>query len=368
MIQLKFAYWAPNVSGGLVVSTLPQKTGWSFEANKRYAQTAEEVGFEYVLLQTRFFASYGAENQLEAATLGAALASVTSKLRLISAAHPGLWHPGVYAKMMSTLDQISGGRAAVNVVSGWFKGEFIGYGEPWLDHDERYRRSEEFIRVLKSMWTEEETTFKGDFYRINQAPLKPKPKQTPNEEHEGGIPIFQGGNSRAARQMAARVSDVYFMNGNSLDGFKQQIEDVGRLAEAQGRSLKYAANGFVIVRDTEEEAVQVLRDIVSHADVEAVKGFQSAVKDAGQSTREKEGMWANSSFEDLVQYNDGFKTGLIGTAEQVAERIIELKKIGINIILTGFFHYEEDLRAFGEQVIPLVRQKEAQLEKVGVTQ
>jgi dimethylsulfone monooxygenase len=79
--------------------------------------------------------------------------------------------PGVVAKMISTLDQISHGRAAVNVVSGWFKGEFHAFGEPWLDHDERYRRSEEFICVLKQMWSEEETVFRGDFYRINGGAL-----------------------------------------------------------------------------------------------------------------------------------------------------------------------------------------------------
>ncbi|TLS37109.1 dimethylsulfone monooxygenase SfnG [Pseudalkalibacillus caeni] len=355
MGNVKFAYWVPNVSGGLVVSKLPQRTDWSFEANKRYARIAEEVGFEYALLQTRFFASYGADKQLEAITLGSALAAVTKKLNLISAVHPGLWHPGVYAKMLATLDHISGGRAAVNVVSGWFKQEFIGYGEPWLEHDERYRRAEEFIDVLRALWKEEAATYKGNFYRLNEAPLKPKPEKE--------IPIFQGGNSEAARQMAARVSDYYFMNGNTLEGFKQQIKDVKQRAEAEGRDVKFAVNGFAIVRNTKEEAVALLRDIIANKDDAAVKGFQDAVKEAGQSTKNKQGMWADSTLEDLVQYNDGFKTGLIGTAEEVADRIIELKKIGVDLVLTGHFHYEEDLQRFGEEVIPLVREKEAALEK-----
>jgi FMNH2-dependent dimethyl sulfone monooxygenase len=354
-MALKFAYWVPNVSGGLVISKIPQKTGWSFEANARYAQTAEQVGFDFALLQTRFIASYGAENQLEAITLASALATVTKKLNLIAAILPGLWHPGVVAKMIATLDQISNGRAAVNIVSGWFKGEFYGYGEPWLDHDERYRRSEEFIRVLREMWTNEETTFRGDFYRINNAPLKPKPISPP--------PIFQGGNSKAARQMAARVSDWYFMNGNTIDGFKAQIDEVKALAAIEGRKLNFGANSFVIVRDTEEEAKQVLRDIIANADAEAVEGFKDQVRFAGKASPEKEGMWANSNFEDLVQYNDGFKTGLIGTAEQVADRIIELKKIGVDLILTAFLHYDEDLKAFGEKVIPIVREKEALLDE-----
>ena len=350
-MSLQFAYWAPNVSGGLVVSQIPQKTGWSFEDNKRYAQIAEEVGFNYVLLQTRFFASYGAENQLEAAALASALAAVTKKLNIITAVLPGLWHPGVMAKIISTIDHISNGRASVNIVSGWFKGEFHGYGEPWLDHDERYRRSEEFIEVLREMWIKEKANYRGDFYRLNDAPLKPKPINVPK--------VFQGGNSRAAKEMAGRVSDVYFMNGGSLEKIKEQIEEVRALRKENGKGdIQFAVNGFVIVRDAEEEAKQVLRDIVEKADRKAVEGFRSSVQTAGASSPEGKGMWAESTFEDLVQYNDGFKTGLIGTAEQVADRIIELKKIGVDIVLTGFLHYEEDLRAFGEKVIPIVREKE----------
>lgn len=354
-MSVQFAYWAPNVSGGLVISNIPQKTGWSFEDNKRYAQIAEKSGFDYVLLQTRFFASYGAENQLEASALASALAASTSKLNIITAVLPGLWHPAVMAKIISTVDQISNGRAAINIVSGWFKGEFTGYGEPWLEHDERYRRSEEFIDVLRGLWIEDEFTYRGDFYQVNQAPLKPKPIKQPK--------IFQGGNSAAAKEMAGRVSDVYFMNGGSLEKIKAQIDEVKALREENGNGpIEFGLNGFVIVRDTVEEAKQVLRDIIEQANEEAVLGFKDSVKQAGQSTKESKGMWAESTYDDLVQYNDGFKTGLIGTAEQVADRIIELKKIGVNIVLTGFLHYEEDLHAFGEKVIPLVREKEAKLQ------
>jgi FMNH2-dependent dimethyl sulfone monooxygenase len=125
-------------------------------------------------------------------------------------------------------------------------------------------------------------------------------------------------------------------------------------------------NGFVIVRETEEKAKQVLKEIVLQADKEAVEGFESQVQFAGKASPEGEGMWANSSFENLVQYNDGFRTGLIGTPEQVANQIIELKKIGVDIILTGFLHYEEEIKTFGETIIPLVRQKEQELkEKAG---
>lgn len=354
MVDIKFAYWVPNVSGGLVVSKIPQRTDWTFDYNAQLAQTAEQVGFDYALAQARFIASYGAEYQLEALTTVAALAPVTERLKLIAAVHPGLWHPGVVAKMGATIDFISKGRFALNVVSGWFKGEFTIYGKPWLDHDERYRRSEEFIRVLKGMWTEDEFHFKGDFYRINGGWVKPKPiNQNPHPE------IFQGGNSKAARRMAARVSDWYFMNGNTIEGVREQIQEVSALAREEGRKLKFGLNAFIIVRDTEKEAHDVLREIIAQADKEAVEGFGEAVKQAGSSTREKVGMWANSNFEDLVQYNDGFRSGLIGTADQVADRIRQFYEVGVDLILGGFLHYSDDLPAFGRTVIPLVREIES---------
>ncbi len=356
MVDIKFAYWVPNVSGGLVVSKIHQNTDWTFDYNAKLAQTAEAVGFEYALAQARFIASYGAEYQLEAFTTVAALAPVTKKLKLIAAVHPGLWHPGVVAKIGATTDFISNGRFALNVVSGWFKGEFTIYGEPWLDHDERYRRSEEFIRVLKGLWTEDEFHFKGDFYRINGGWVKPKPiNQSPHPE------IFQGGNSKAARRMAARVSDWYFMNGNTIDGVREQIQDVTALAKEEGRAVppKFGLNAFILVRDTEQEAHDVLRDIIAQADKEAVEGFGEAVKQAGSSTRDKVGMWANSNFEDLVQYNDGFRSGLIGTKEQVAEKIQQFHEAGVDLILGGFLHYSDDLPAFGRDVIPLVHQLES---------
>jgi FMNH2-dependent dimethyl sulfone monooxygenase len=352
-MNIRFAYWVPNVSGGLVVSKIPQRTDWTFDYNAQLAQTAEQVGFDYALAQARFIASYGAEYQLEALTTVAALAPVTDRLKLIAAVHPGLWHPGVVAKMGATIDFLSGGRFCLNVVSGWFKDEFIIYGEPWLDHDGRYRRSEEFIRVLKGMWIEEEFHFRGDFYRINGGWVKPKPLAQPHPE------IFQGGNSKAARRMAARISDWYFMNGNSIEGAREQIQEVSALAREEGRKVKFGLNAFILVRDTEAEAHAVLREIIAQADVEAVKGFGAAVQQAGAATRERQGMWANSNFEDLVQYNDGFKTGLIGTAEQVADRIRQYYEVGVDLILGAFLHYTDDLPAFGRDVIPLVQQLES---------
>jgi FMNH2-dependent dimethyl sulfone monooxygenase len=248
---------------------------------------------------------------------------------------------------------LTGGRTAVNIVSGWFKGEFLAIGQPWLEHDERYRRSEEFIRALKGIWTQDDFTFNGDFYRFRNYSLKPKPLQKPHPE------IFQGGSSRAARDMASRVSDWYFTNGNSVEGIKAQIDDIRAKAARENHSVKIGVNAFIIARDTEEEARKVLADIIDQADPDAVNAFAHEVKQAGKASPEGEGNWAKSTFEDLVQYNDGFKTNLIGTPIQIAERIVALKRVGVNLVLAGFLHYLEEVAYFGDRILPLVRELEA---------
>jgi FMNH2-dependent dimethyl sulfone monooxygenase len=350
---VKFAYWVPNVSGGLVVSTVPQRTDWSLEYNQRLALAAEKAGFEYALSQIRFTAGYGAEYQHESVSFSQALLHATTTLKVLAAILPGPWNPAVVAKQLATIDHISNGRIAINVVSGWFKGEFTAIGEPWLEHDERYRRSNEFIRALKGIWTQDHFTFKGDFYRFNDYTLSPKPLQKPHPE------IFQGGSSRAARDNAASVSDWYFTNGNTPEGLKAQIDDIQTKAAANGHTVRIGVNAFVIARDTEEEAQAVLKDIIDHAHVEAVHAFGDAAKQAGKASPEGEGNWAKSSFEDLVQYNDGFRTNLIGTPQQIAERIVALKAIGVDLVLTGFLHFIEEVEYFGQKVLPLVRELEA---------
>ena len=272
---------------------------------------------------------------------------------------PGPWNPAVAAKQIASIDNYSKGRIAVNVVSGWFKLEFTSIGQWWLDHAERYRRSREFIACLKGIWTEDSFNFKGDFYQFHDYPLKPKPLSSPGRLYPE---IFQGGNSIDARENAAAVSDYYFMNGNTLEGFQTQIADVKDRAKQHGREglVKFALNGFVIARETEEEAIRVLQEIQGKADKEAVEAFREQVQNAGASTSNKTGMWANSKFEDLVQYNDGFKTKLIGTPEQIADRILLLKSLGVDILLVAFLHYDDEIQQFGEQVLPLVRKLEAQ--------
>lgn len=164
--------------------------------------------------------------------------------------------------------------------------------------------------------------------------------------------------------MAARVSDWYFTNGNSVEGIKAQVDDIRAKAAANQHSVKVGVNAFVIARDTEEEAKAVLAQIIDQADPEAVNAFGDAAKQAGRASPEGEGNWAKSTFEDLVQYNDGFKTNLIGTPQQIAERIVALKAVGVDLVLAGFLHFQEEVEYFGQRVLPLVRELEAKAQSI----
>ncbi|MCF9047523.1 dimethylsulfone monooxygenase SfnG [Acinetobacter nectaris] len=349
---IQFAYWVPNVSGGLVISDIEQRTDWSYDYNVRLAQTAEKNGFNYALTQIRFTAGYGAENQHESVSFSHALLAKTEKLKVIAAILPGPWKPALAAKQLATIDYLTNGRIAVNIVSGWFKGEFDAIGEEWPEHDERYFRSEEFIRSIKGIWTKDNFSFEGKYYQFTNYTLKPKPIQQPS------IEVFQGGSSRAARDMASRVSDWYFTNGNSVEEIKKQVDDIQEKAKANNHHVRIGVNAFIIARDTEEEAHAVLQEIIRKANVEAVHAFGDAAKEAGAASKEGEGNWAKSSFEDLVQYNDGFRTNLIGTPEQIAERIVDLKNVGVDLILSGFLHFIEEVEYFGKKILPLIRKLE----------
>jgi FMNH2-dependent dimethyl sulfone monooxygenase len=356
---IKFAYWVPNVSGGLVISSIEQRTSWTADYNIKLAQIAEKAGFDYALSQIRFTAGYGAEYQHEPVAFSHALLAATETLKVIAAILPGPWNPATVSKQIATINHLSNGRVAVNIVSGWFRGEFHAIGEPWLDHDERYRRSEEFIRCLRGIWTEDKFNFAGDFYRFRDFSLKPKPIEPLPE-------IFQGGSSRAARDMAARVSDWYFTNGNTPEEITKQVNDLRKKAADANHQVKVGVNAFAVARKTEEEARAVVQEIIDKAIPDAVNAFGHEVKNAGAASPEREGNWAKSTFNDLVQYNDGFRSNLIGTPQQIAERILDLKDAGADLILLAFLHFQEEVEHFGREVIPLVRELESRREPTRV--
>ena len=305
------------------------------------------------MTQIRFTAGYGADYQHESVSFSHALLAATEKLNVIAAILPGPWHPAVVAKQVASISWYTGGRLAVNIVSGWFRGEFQAIGEHWLDHDERYRRSEEFIRVLRGVWSQDNFSFAGDFYRFRDYTLKPKPVSPPE--------IFQGGSSRAARDMAARVSDWYFTNGNTIDGIRKQVDDIRAKAAQSGHQVKIGVNAFAIVRDTAEEARAALNEILD----ECRSGGGSRVSITRFRTparRRRSAKAIGRSRASRISSNTMTGSRPISSARRKRSRgesWISRRSASISCLL-GFLHFQEEVEFFGKRVIPLVRALEAE--------
>ncbi|MFM1654861.1 LLM class flavin-dependent oxidoreductase [Brevibacillus sp. B_LB10_24] len=342
-MSVKVAIWGSNISGGFLRSTADQTKDGSFAYNLRLAQLADRLGVDAILFPTRYLGGLGgsdaAGGQLDSLTIVGALAVHTRQVHFISAVLPAFVPPVTLAKMGATLEQITSGRWHVNLVSGWFQEEQEMFGIPWISHSERYRRSEEYLQVVKGLWQKEEFSFEGEHYQIRGGKMRPTPVQKPYPA------IFQGGNSEEAQEMAGKFSDWYFMNGASIEELRPQMERVSEIASRHHRRVRFAVNAFVIARETEKEAQEEFRYIVDHADVTAINKFKNYARGAA-------GMWSRAaSISDFVANNEGFRTGLIGSYQQVRDKIRELQLAGVEMILTAFRYPVDELPLFFEHVL-----------------
>ena len=342
MIVMQFVLWGANLTGGYLRANVEQTREGSYEYNKQLVRLAEELQVESMLFPIRYVGNIGgnakSSGQLDPLSIISALAAETKQIHLIAAVLPGFIHPATLAKMSSTIDIISNGRFHINLVSGWFKEEQEMFGIEWIKHDERYKRSSEYLEVVKGLWTEEQFTYQGNFYQVKEARLTPKPIQKPYPA------IYQGGNSQEAQEMAGRLSDYYFMNGAPIDELKEQIQYVTSIAKQHSRSIKFAVNAFVIARETSKQAHEEYDYIIDRADDTAINQFQNR--------KETKGMWKNaSSISDFVANNEGFRTGLIGSYEEIAQKIQQLQEIGIDKILLTFRKPLEELPVFYQKVV-----------------
>lgn len=339
---MEFIIWGSNLAGGFLRSSIEQNTEGSFEYNKTLIKLAEKLDINAVLFPIRYIGNIGGngsaeEGQLDALTIATALLAETKNIHLIAAVLPGFIHPATLAKIGSTIDVISNGRFHINLVSGWFKKEQETFGIEWINHEDRYRRSTEYLEVLKGLWSQDNFSYEGDFYTIKNATLTPKPIQKPYPS------IYQGGNSKDAQVMAGVHSDVYFMNGAPIVELQKQIENVNEIAKRKGRTIKFAVNAFVIARKTTEEASREFQSIIDHADEEAIQQFRNR--------KETLGMWKNATqLSDFVANNEGFRTGLIGSYDEVIAKLQELSSVGIEKVLITFKEPLKELPEFHKHI------------------
>ncbi|HZS45221.1 MAG TPA: LLM class flavin-dependent oxidoreductase [Blastocatellia bacterium] len=348
--KVRYGFWMP-IFGGWLRNVDDEKMYATFDYNKRLARRAEEIGFDISLLaELNLNDIKGADAPvLECWTTSAALAGVTEKLELMNAIRPGFRLPAITAKMAANIDQISGGRFSLNVVSAWWEQEMRQYGGEWIAHDKRYERTREFIEVMRGMWTEDEFDYEGAYYTIEKGHLEPKPIRKP------GPTIYAGGESEDAKNMIARHCDGYLMHGDTVENVRPKVADMERRRQALGlSSMTYGIAAYVICRKNEREVKEEIDRITNVKDAAGYFGFKDFTT---QSQLERE-----LSLRDYSVSNRGLRTGLTGTPEQIAERIIEFRKAGVEIFLMQMSPMLEEMERFAEEVMPMVNAEFAAFE------
>jgi alkanesulfonate monooxygenase len=324
----------------------PPDASWA--RNKRQLLLAEELGFDSTLLAQHTINPAGDTlGHLEVWTASAALAEITRRIEIIAAIKPFLYHPAVLAKQALQIDEISGGRFSLNVVNGWFVPEMERTGLSGTldihDHDERYGYGKEWLTIVRRLLVGERTSFEGKHFHVHDLQLRPQNVQP------RGPRIYIGGESPAARSLAADLGDVWFINGQPFDDVRGLIEDVRRRPRTGG-PLDYALSAYVIARPTAAEAQDELDEAFRLAGLDTERrSFTLGNVGAGVQ------MFKTFAKNPAVGTNGGTAAGLVGDYDTVAKRILEFHEAGIETFMLQFQPADAEARRFAEHVIPRVR-------------
>ncbi|HET7321566.1 MAG TPA: LLM class flavin-dependent oxidoreductase [Longimicrobiaceae bacterium] len=341
--MMRFGYWMP-VFGGWLRNVEDEGVQASWEYVSRLARRSEEIGFDLTLLAELNLNDIKGEDapSLDAWSTAAALAAVTKRLELMVAVRPTFHSPALLAKQAANIDHISGGRLSLNVVSSWWATEARKYGVHFDRHDDRYARTSEWLDVVQGMWSQPRFDYDGAYYRVEDAVLEPKPVQKPWPT------LYAGGESPAAKALISAKCDAWLTHGDPPETIAAKVADMReRREKLELPPMRFGAAGYVVVRSTEAEAK---REVERITDVrQSAKGFAN-YQDWVQNTQLEQKV----SLEDYSVSNRGLRAGLVGTPEQVAERIRAFEAAGLDLLLLQFSPQYEEMERFAEEVIPLV--------------
>lgn len=364
--KVEIGWFIPTTGDGEFVGIAPQRPA-SPEYLTDVAKAAEAAGYEFVLIPT-------GGDCWDGFVVGSWIAAHTTKLKTLVALRPGLISPVLAARNAATLDQMTGGRTMVNVVTGHYPQDLKACGDPLYDkHDERYERTLEFLKVVKGVWEAGDTktggfNFSGKHYVVENASSQPAVYQQPHP------PIYFGGSSVAGKKTAALTADVYLMWAEPLEWIESQINEMKGYLQQQKeelgveRTLRYGMRAQLVVRNTEEEAWAAAWKILSKADAELVQSKEKlhAKTDAVGQNRQMElfhqseadnYVIAPNMWSGLSAIRGGGAVAFVGTPEQVSDRILEFVDIGVtSFILSGYPHLEE-ATITGELLMPVLKEK-----------
>lgn len=357
-MSLNIFWFIPTHGDSRYLGTAEGARALSHDYLKQVAQAADSLGYEGVLIPT-------GRSCEDPWVVAASLLPVTQRLKFLVAVRPGLHQPALAARMAASFDRLSGGRLLINLVTGGDRAELEGDGV-FLDHAQRYEQSAEFIRIWRQILTRshdgESFDFDGEHLQVKGAKLFFPPLQQPYP------PVYFGGSSEAAHELAGEQVDTYLTWGEPPAEVAKKVADVKARAAKHGRTVKFGIRLHVIVRETDAEAWAAADSLISKLDDDTVIRAQNAFSKmdsegqrrmaalhAGGTKRTRAdleispNLWAGVG---LVRGGAG--TALVGDPQTVAARIQEYADLGLeNFIFSGYPHLEEAYR-FAELVFPLL--------------
>ncbi|MCP4024891.1 MAG: LLM class flavin-dependent oxidoreductase [Sphingomonas sp.] len=335
---MRYGFWMPVFGGWLRnVPDEGMEASWAYA--KALTQDAERWGYDLTLIAELNLNDIKGTDQpaLDAWSTAAALAAVTERLELMVAVRPNFHHPALFAKAAANIDRIAGGRLSLNVVSSWWADEARQYGLQFDQHDDRYARTAEWLSVVDGLWTQDRFSFAGQFYTTDAAICAPKPVKRPT--------IYAGGQSEAAKAMIAARCDAYVMHGDPVAAMAPKIADMAaRRRAAGGPPMHYGMAAYAIVRDSEAEAKRELERITTVTDLPA--GYANFDQWLSGTQLERE-----LKIQEYSVSNRGLRPNLVGTPEQLKERIAEYEAAGLDLLLLQMSPQAEEMERFAAQVM-----------------
>jgi dimethylsulfone monooxygenase len=335
---MRFGYWMP-IFGGWLRNVADEGMPVSWPYVRDLARESEQLGFDLTLiaeLNLNDIKGHRAPS-LDCWTLAPAIAAETSSLELMLAVRPNYHAPALTAKALSTLDVIAPGRIALNVVSSWWKDEATQYGAPFDVHDARYARTREWLDVVGRLLRDDTVDYAGSLYELAGTVLEPKPSRLP--------PVYMGGESPTAKDLIATQADAYVMHGDAPEVIAHKVADMRQRRAATGQPpLQFGVSGYVICRDTEAAAQQELARVL---DVRSSPEAYASYRDFIEGSQ----LESQVSLEEYSVSNRGLRSGLIGTPDQIIERLGAYEQAGVSLMLLQFSPQREEMARFSRDVI-----------------
>ncbi len=338
---MRYGYWMP-VFGGWLRNVDDENMAATWEYNKKLAQRSEKIGYDLSLVAELNLNDIKGEAapSLDAWSTAAALTAVTEKLEYMVAVRPTFHNPALLAKQAANIDHIGGGgRLSLNVVSSWWKDEATKFGVHFEQHDDRYARTAEWLEVVDNLWKRDGFNFEGKYYKLSNSVVQPKPVSKPRPV------IYAGGESEAAKNLIAKRCDAYVMHGDPPERVAEKIQDMNRRRQGFGLGpMIYGVAGYSIVRNKEFEAKAELGRITDVKQSAAgYNNYQQWI--AGTQLEQR------VSLEDYSVSNRGLRAGLVGTPQQVIDRVAAFEAVGVNLLLLQCSPQIEEMERFSDLVI-----------------